>query len=430
MSGLDSKGKLRRLDFKRSLDTESICRTNGLLMQEVILPNSRLSTKWIEEIKRPKECKTTDAFLERIFEETESRKDPKDRKSFTKEAGDKLGKSIFEGTKRLARRIYRAQRSKRFKDVIKLQSLMLTNKGALMLAGHKAFNNKGSQTPGIDGKLYETVEEKVRLLSKIQRSHKSFKAQPVKRIYIPKANGSKRPLGIPTIEDKVRQALYLQALEPQCEAMFEENSYGPKRSCHQAIKEIHKTIKPTQWILEGDIKGCFDNISHKFLLEHIHNTKLRHGIRKWLKAGYTEAKGKRSKITRPNKGTPQGGIISPILANIALQDLGKQLKRIIPTSTTYADDFVVICETEMDAIRLYAECDDWLRPRGLELSNEKTSVTPVDFLGFENGYMDQTELVRTPSQKSFNRMVTKLSTQEHIQRFAFGAGFYPLQFFR
>lgn len=127
---------------------------------------------------------------------------------------------------------------------------MLTNKGTLMLAGHKAFNNKGSETPGRDGKRYNSVEERTKLLSKIQRTHNTFKAQPVKRIYIPKANGTKRPLGIPTIEDRVRQALYLQPLEPQHEAVFEENSYGfrTKRSCHQAIKEIQRTIKPTQWI--------------------------------------------------------------------------------------------------------------------------------------------------------------------------------------
>jgi RNA-directed DNA polymerase len=238
---------------------------------------------------------------------------------------------------------------------------------------------------------------------------KTWKPKPTKRVYIPKKNGKKRPLGIPTIMDRCIQALVKNALEPYWEAKFEPTSYGfrPNRSGHDAQGRIFLNLKSTPqgkrakktWIVEADIKGCFDNISHEFLLETIGDFPARKIIEYWLKAGYVD----NGVFNETKSGTPQGGIISPLLANIALHGLESVLgikwyqrkdskgnksweNRSNRTLVRYADDFVIMCESKQDAIKAKEETKLWLRERGLILSPEKTKITEAmegfDFLGW------------------------------------------------
>ena len=180
--------------------------------------------------------------------------------------------------------------------------------------------NQGKNTAGIDGQLALKPDERVKLVNELQ-DDTLWKAKPAKRIYIPKANGKQRPLGIPCIKDRVAQSIVKNALEPQWESRFEANSYGfrPGRSCHDAIEQAYNRLKKgvDTWILDADIKGAFDNISHEFILSALGNTPGRELVKQWLKAGYVEAEVFHS----TDKGTPQGGIGRPLLANIALDGL-------------------------------------------------------------------------------------------------------------
>ncbi|QBY06746.1 group II intron reverse transcriptase/maturase (plasmid) [Deinococcus metallilatus] len=265
-----------------------------------------------------------------------------------------------------------------------------------------AQQNQGKHTPGVDGMVVDTPEARVQLLQE-GLSLKGYGPKPVRRVYIPKANGKTRPLGIPTVKDRVMQAIVKFALEPEWESRFEANSYGfrPGRSTMDAITAIHTTMNKrgsSQWVLDADISGCFDNISHDALLSRLPVfTKV---IRRWLKAGVVEFG---SKSDSP-AGTPQGGIISPLLANIALDGLerlfGAEDARGNPVAPAkrkglnrglsvvrYADDFVVTAPSK-EVLEKYVmpKLTDFLRQRGLELSEAKTRIVQVDegfdFLGF------------------------------------------------
>lgn len=223
-----------------------------------------------------------------------------------------------------------------------------------------------------------------------------WKPLPAKRVYIPKSNGKKRPLGIPTLIDRCLQAIVKNALEPCWESIFEGTSYGfrPGRSTHDAIEKIFRGIRPNgrkKWVIDADIKGCFDNINHEFLLSQIGNFPARKLIQQWLKAGYVE----KEAFYTTESGTPQGGIISPLLANIALHGMEDALEikydkrgQIIGNRILirYADDFVCLCETQEDALLVIEQLKPWLSQRGLQLSEEKTRIVHItegfDFLGF------------------------------------------------
>lgn len=256
---------------------------------------------------------------------------------------------------KLQRRIYQASRQGKQPAVRRLQKLLLSSWYARCLAVRKVTqDNRGKRTPGVDGKLVISPTQRMRLASTLKLT---AKAQPVRRVWIDKpGTDEKRPLGIPTIENRAQQALAKLTLEPEWEAKFEPNSFGfrPARCAHDAIEAIHNSIKYTpKYVLDADIAKCFDRIEHRALLAKLNTfAKLRRAIKAWLTAGVMDGEN----LFPVKAGTPQGGVISPLLANIALHGLetairgafpkhpyinGVQKGHYQPRVIRYADDFVV-----------------------------------------------------------------------------------------
>jgi RNA-directed DNA polymerase len=283
--------------------------------------------------------------------------------------------------------------------------------------------NQGKYTPGVDKVLWDTPQKKLNAIYALRQ--RDYHPKPLRRIYIPKKNGKKRPLGIPCMSCRAMQALYLLALDPVSETKADQNSYGfrPGRSTADAIEACFKVLSKRtapQWVLEGDIKGCFDAISHEWLLTHIPMEKAL--LKKWLKAGYME-----QHVLHPTEeGTPQGGIISPVLANMALDGLEKLLRERYPKPHTgynakvnfirYADDFLITGETK-DLLEKEVKplVEQFMSERGLTLSQEKTVITPIeegfDFLGQNiRKYKDgkRRKLLVKPSKKSIQAHLEKV----------------------
>jgi len=283
-------------------------------------------------------------------------------------------------TFKLQKRIYQASLSGQNAKARKLQKLLVKSYYAKLLAIRKVTqDNQGKKTAGVDGIKSITPRQRLELA---QNLSKHQKAKPLRRKWIPKPNGEKRPLGIPTINDRIRQALVKLALEPQWEARFEGESYGfrPGRSAHDAMSRIFQSIKHSEYyILDADISKCFDQINHKYLLSKIDCPSIiKAQIKQWLKAGVMD-----NGIFETTKaGTPQGGVISPLLANIALDGMIRLIEQKFPHKNArvqakvirYADDFVVISPRLEIIQQCQIAIEEWLKPIGLELKTSKTRI--------------------------------------------------------
>lgn len=338
-------------------------------------------------------------------------------------------RSVNRNVRRLQVRIVKAVEAGRWGKVKALQRLLTDSRDGKLLAVRRVTENQGRKTPGVDGIIWKTPEKKMAAVRALRS--RGYRPLPLRRIYIPKSNGKLRPLGIPTIKDRAMQALYLLALDPVAETTADVNSYGfrKQRSCADAIQGCFAALKHRNphWVLEGDIRGCFDNISHAWLMAHV---PMDRGIlRKWLKTGYME----RSIFHATEQGTPQGGIISPVLANLALDGLERCLREKYPQRgkgsekgryagvhlIRYADDFIITGRTkELLEQEVKPLVEEFLRARGLELSAEKTRVTHIeegfDFLGQNLRRYSNGKLLIKPSRKNIHTFLENV--REVIRR--------------
>ena len=301
-------------------------------------------------------------------------------------------KSVEAHVLKLQMRIAKATREKKYSKVKSLQWLLTHSRSAKLLAVKRVSQNKGSKTSGIDGVTWNTDVRRMKAVNQLSR--KAYSAKPLKRIYIPKKNGKLRPLGIPCMIDRAQQALHLLALEPVSETLADLNSYGfrTNRSTADAVSQCFKCLalkRSAKWVLEGDIKACFDKIGHQWLMDNI--TVDKRMLEQWLKSGYVD----KGLFYDTDEGTPQGGIISPTLMLMTLAGIEQQIKSTAlkmgarANFIGYADDFVVTCSSKEVLVNdIKPLIADFLAERGLTLSEEKTKVTHIDdgfdFLGFNH----------------------------------------------
>jgi len=355
----------------------------------------------------------------------------------------------FNKVRTLQSRIFKASLSNDRKKAQWLQTLLLRNPHAKLIAVYTVTTlNRGKKTPGIDQQIITSKDEKIKLARSLFLNGKTA---PIKRVWIPKRNGDKRPLGIPTIRDRAKQCLCKLALEPYWEAKFEPNSYGfrPGRSAHDAVEAIFSNLhhNTDKWVFEADIQKCFEKIDHQALLEKLEAPAvMENQISSWLKAGIIDEYAQSPKtLSTTTMGTPQGGIISPLLANIALHGLeehllsfvsdrkfpkphpnaanGKRAKRSALGIIRYADDFVIIHRNKNILDQVIPECEKWLSKIGLKLSPEKCALKRASqsfsFLGFQITYIGQNDsrkkgkVLITPSKKNVQQLLTK--TRDIIQ---------------
>jgi RNA-directed DNA polymerase len=314
----------------------------------------------------------------------------------------------------------KATQQGRWNKVKALQHLLSHSFSGRALAVRRVTENQGKSTPGVDRDLWDTPEKKTQGLHTLRT--RAYHPQPLRRVYVPKSNGQHRPLGIPTMTDRAMQALFLLTLDPVAETRADPNSYGfrRERSTADALRQCHTILSrrcsPT-WILEGDIKSCFDRISHAWLLAHIPMNKAI--LRRWLRAGFME----QGILFATTEGTPQGGIISPVLANLTLDGLERLLREQFPKGNArnrtakvklvrYADDFVITGSSrELLEGEVKPLVEHFLNERGLELSAAKTRVTHIeegfDFLG-QNVRRFRDKVLTRPSPKNVATFLRKI----------------------
>ena len=235
-------------------------------------------------------------------------------------------KKVYRTVRRLQTRIVKAVREGKWHKVKALVYLLTHSFSGRAIAILRVVSNRGAKTPGVDGVLWKTPEAKSAAFNKLRR--RGYQPQPLRRMYIPKSNGRRRPLGIPVMVCRAMQALYLLGLDPIEETLADHHSYGFRleRSCQDAVDQCHKLLRRQQgvdgpdWIFEGDIASCYDRINHEWLLDHVPMD--REVLGKWLKAGYLE----NQFLFATTEGTPQGSIISPALANRTLDGLQRLLE--------------------------------------------------------------------------------------------------------
>lgn len=333
-------------------------------------------------------------------------------------------RAVAYNVKRLQARIVKATQSGKHGKAKALQWMLTHSFSARAEAVRRVTENSGKHTAGVDGVTWRTPDRKIEAVRNTGR-RRGYKPLPLRRIYIPKAsNPAKlRPLGIPTMRDRAEQALHLLGLDPIAETIQDANSYGfrrersPADAIQQCFNALGKRHSP-EWVLEGDIKACFDEISHDWLLEHI--PMHRKTLGQWLKVGYIE----RGVLHATDAGTPQGGIISPALANLALDGMEKMLRSAYPLSNQkgrrgkvnlvrFADDFIVTAATrEILANEVRPMLEAFLHQRGLRLSDEKTHITHIDdgfdFLGQNIRRFQGTKLIITPSKRSVSAVKRRI----------------------
>jgi len=330
-------------------------------------------------------------------------------------------REVQQEVRRLQARIVKATQEGRWGKVKSLQHLLTHSFSGRALAVRRVTENKGKWTPGVDREIWDTPQKKVEAIHRL-RQH-GYKAQPLRRVYIDKSSGNgKRPLGIPCMIDRAFQMLYKFALDPIAETTGDPNSYGfrLKRSTADAINRCFTVLSrktAATWILEADIRACFDTINHEWLLNNIPVEKKM--LTQWLRAGVID----RNVFQSTQAGAPQGSPISPVIANLTLDGMEELLKRQLPrrsaegTSTKvhlirFADDFVVTGHShEILAQHAVPVLKAFLRERGLEFSKEKTQITHIedgfDFLG-QNVRKYSGKLLIKPSKKNTKAVLHKI----------------------
>ena len=345
-----------------------------------------------------------------------------------------------QDVRRLRQRIFKAAQEQDWPKVRNLQKLMLRSRSSTLVSVRQVTQrNAGRKTAGIDGEVALTPEARAQMAVRVHQSVTSWNPRAVKRVYIPKASNRARlrPLGIPVLMDRCHQQRVRHALEPEWEARFEPRSYGfrPGRSCQDAIAAIYNVCKGPRaqrvWALDADLAAAFDKIDHDHLLASLGPFPARDLIRGWLKAGvFEEGRG----FAPTTEGTPQGGVISPCLLNVALHGLeeaagvryrtsGTQAGNLTPGSPVavrYADDVVVLCGSQQQAAQVKAQLAEWLAPRGLAFNEDKTKIVHLgegfDFLGFDVRRYNNRKLLIKPSKAAVRRLRERLAAELRILR--------------
>jgi RNA-directed DNA polymerase len=337
-----------------------------------------------------------------------------------------------DDVRRLRQRIFTASKAGDLKRVRNLQKLMLRSRANTLVSVRRVTQvNAGRHTAGIDGQVVLTAQDKASLADWVQHHHGTWKPMPVRRVLIPKAGGKRRALGIPVIVDRCFQAATVNALEPEWEARFESRSYGfrPGRGCHDAIQAVFVTARGARcqrrWVLDADLAAAFDNLDHDHLLGMLGTFPARRMIGAWLRSGVLD----HGQLTPTERGSPQGGVISPLLMNVALHGMesaagvryittGSNAGSVRPGSPVvirYADDLVAFCHSRQETEQVKARLAVWLAPRGLVFNQDKTRIADldeegVDFLGF-TVRRHHDKLLITPSKTAVKQIRARLTAE-------------------